>query len=124
MSIGGIGQCAEKAFCVGNYVTNTDVNSLLIGGVIDAQAMGAVGDLNDLDGSSSIGPTTRPELRKPDVAAPGGMIVSAIDYVTELDDEAPLLVDKINVNGEDQYYMASMGTSMAAPVVSCKPTQT
>ena len=118
MSIGGIGQCAEKAFCVGNYVTNTDVNSLLIGGVIDAQAMGAVGDLNDLDGSSSIGPTTRPELRKPDVAAPGGMIVSAIDYVTELDDEAPLLVDKINVNGEDQYYMASMGTSMAAPVVS------
>lgn len=118
MSIGGMGQCAEKAFCVGNYVTNTDVNSLLTGGVIDAKALEAVSDLNDLDNSSSIGPTTRPELRKPDVAAPGGMIVSAIDYVTEFDEEGLFLVDKINVNGEDQYYMASMGTSMAAPVVS------
>ena len=117
MSLGGSGQCAEKAFCVGNYVTNTEVNSLLMG-TMDAQAMEIVGDLNDLDNSSSIGPTTRPELRKPDVAAPGGMIVSAIDYVTELSDDGLLLVDKINVNGEDQYYMALTGTSMAAPVVS------
>ena len=117
MSLGGAGQCAEKAFCVGNYVTNTDVNSMLMG-ELDVHAMDVVSGLNELDFSSSIGPTCRPELRKPDVAAPGGMVVSAIDYVTELSEEGIMLVDKINVNGEDQYYMASTGTSMAAPVVS------
>lgn len=118
MTIGGIGQCAEKAFCVGNYVTNTEVNSLTLETTMDAQEMDIVGDLNDLDASSSIGPTMRPELRKPDVAAPGGMIVSAIDYITEQSDDGLFLVDKINVNGEDQYYMALTGTSMSAPVVS------
>lgn len=117
MSIGGIGQCAEKAFCVGNYVSKTVINSLTMG-TIDAQAYGMVNGLNELNTSSSIGPTIRPELRKPDVAAPGGMIASAIDYVSESGGDGPLLVDKINVNGEDQYYMASAGTSMAAPVVS------
>lgn len=117
MSIGGSGQCAEKAFCVGNYTTKTSINSIVYG-EMDLQSMGMVNGLNELDPSSSIGPTTRPELRKPDVAAPGGVIVSAIDYVTESSDEGPLLVEKINVNGEDQYYMASSGTSMAAPMVS------
>lgn len=117
MSIGGIGQCAEKGFCVGNYVTKTVINSLTMG-TLDLQARGVVNGINELDYTSSIGPTIRPELRKPDVAAPGGMIASAIDYVTESSDDGPLLVDKINVNGEDQYYMACAGTSMAAPVVS------
>ena len=102
---------------MGNYTTKTSINSIVYG-EMDLQSMGMVNGLNELDPSSSIGPTTRPELRKPDVAAPGGVIVSAIDYVTESSDEGPLLVEKINVNGEDQYYMASSGTSMAAPMVS------
>ena len=117
MSIGGIGQCAEKGFCVGNYTTKTSITNLN-GVTLNLQAQGIVGGIDELDFSSSIGPTTRPELRKPDVAAPGGMIASAIDYVTESSDFGALLVDKINVNGEDQYYLAYTGTSMAAPVVS------
>ncbi|MBR5686769.1 MAG: S8 family peptidase [Prevotella sp.] len=117
-SIGGSGQTAEKAFCVGNYTSRSTVYSLVLGKETDFSSYGLVGTIGDIDGSSSAGPVLNDSFKKPDVAAPGGLVVAPIEFVTESSEEGILLVDKVLDGDNECYYMASAGTSMAAPVVT------
>ena len=58
---------------------------------------------------------------KPDIAAPGTMIVSSYNSSTcstSRSDYYATVVDQYNVNGTNYYYGSMEGTSMAAPVVT------
>lgn len=117
MSVGGSGTCAKNAFCVANYVTKTTFKSLQYG-TIDASKMGVVAKVGEIEFTSSYGPTCNPSLLKPDVAAPGAMIIAPIDFVKKGDEEWGFVVQQVMHNGEENNFMANMGTSMAAPQVT------
>ncbi|MGH3089516.1 MAG: S8 family serine peptidase, partial [Rubrobacteraceae bacterium] len=100
MKVGSPG-CAASAVTVASYTTKTRWTDF--GG-----AQRAVGlDLDDISDFSSEGPL-RDGAPKPDMAAPGAMIVAALSRAS-----AP---DASSVIDEDHVIMA--GTSMAAPFVS------
>ena len=69
---------------------------------------------------SSHGPTADGRM-KPDIAAPGTMIVSSYNSSTcstSRSDYYATVVGQYNVNGTNYYYGSMEGTSMAAPVVT------
>ncbi|MBI3234477.1 MAG: MFS transporter, partial [Bacteroidetes bacterium] len=111
---GEIGGTSNKIISVGAYATKVKYKNLK-GNNIDMSAYATVGDIA---GYSSKGPTT--DLRtKPEITAPGLVIVSAVnsdDY--NFDNTADESVLKYSTGGTDYYYAAFEGTSMAAPCVS------
>ncbi|GAA6616734.1 S8 family serine peptidase [Scytonema sp. NUACC26] len=93
--------CASRAITVASYTTKAnyiDIDNKL-------QEMGF--QLNDISDFSSEGPL-RNNAQKPDVAAPGAMIVSALSSSANCDRTSII----------NTQFVAMMGTSMAAPFVT------
>ncbi len=120
----------DDVIIVGAFATKTNIKSVDDGDVIIQskllQKVGVYGISNVMYGEtifanltndnicyfSSLGPT-RDGRQKPDVAAPGALIVSALSTWSLASDS--FIVDEI----PGKYrYVAMMGTSMAAPVVT------
>ncbi len=71
--------------------------------------------LYDLNPDTSRGPTLDGR-RKPDVSAPGSLVVSAVSRFDAMSSAAAL--DTISREGIDFFYACNQGTSMAAPFVT------
>ncbi len=65
---------------------------------------------------SSKGPTTYDHVVKPDLVAPGNLVVSLDDHMATLEAEYPANIVAGNITNHD-YFMLS-GTSMATPSVA------
>jgi len=71
--------------------------------------------LYDLNPDTSRGPTLDGR-RKPDVSAPGSLVVSAVSRFDAMSCAAAL--DTVSREGTDFFYACNQGTSMAAPLVT------
>lgn len=110
---------AEKVIAVAAYTTKKDWTAITGKGISDT----GLGALDSIAPFSSVGPQVDNNLPKPTVAAPGNWITAAISsteksFDAAAADEDKLMVQKINVNGRDNYYGNSQGTSMATPMVT------
>ncbi|MEB3177850.1 MAG: S8 family peptidase [Nostocaceae cyanobacterium] len=100
MKIGSPG-CASTAITVASYTTKNKYND------IDAQTREVGLTLNDISDFSSEGPL-RNNAQKPDIAAPGAMIASALSADTNFDRSMML----------NSKFVVLAGTSMATPFVA------
>ncbi|WP_414752095.1 S8 family peptidase [Anabaena sp. CCY 9910] len=101
LKIGSPG-CAKSAVTVAAYTTKAKFQD------IDGQIQEMGLDLNTIADFSSEGPL-RNNTQKPDVAAPGAMIVSALSGYAHSDDRS------MTINPQ---FIAMSGTSMAAPFIT------
>ncbi len=112
-TVGEIGGTGNSVISVGSYTMRTEWTDL------SGKGHGynsIAGQLNGLSGFSSCGPTVDGRC-KPDIAAPGCGIVSAISKYTE-ESVADRLVAQRTVDGKKYYYGVCEGTSMATPFVT------
>ncbi|MEI7892989.1 MAG: S8 family serine peptidase, partial [Myxococcales bacterium] len=114
MSI-GYPAIGAKVLAVASFVTRnewTDRN-----GILQVQKDGVTGEqvkLGDLSGFSSRGPSRNPAKTgmKPDIAAPGEIIASALNKLTVVEDQTRVL------KAPDDGYILMEGTSMASPAAA------
>ena len=108
-TIAGYGTNSDAVVSVGSYATRlgytTYEGSYHSGS--SAQEMG------DISYFSSLGPTFDGRV-KPDITAPGSMIVAACNRF----DLTEVLYDTIEWNGQIEQYTAMQGTSMSSPMVT------
>lgn len=101
-SVGEVGGTAKKIVTVGAFVTKL-------------QGYDEVFTLGDKAGFSSMGPTADGRI-KPDIAAPGARIASAVPNTRAVKaGPAFELASEIELDGATFYYSYMHGTSMAAP---------
>lgn len=114
-SIGEIGGTGNRIITVGAYTSCNYIehkNSTIYNRSYQ--------NVDQLASFSSHGPTTDGRM-KPDIAAPGTMIVSSYNSSTcstSRSDYYATVVGQYYVNGTNYYYGSMEGTSMAAPVVT------
>lgn len=109
-TVGELGGVSENVISVGSYNTKMDYTTLsgnLYG--INTELVGGKGQLSLF---SSHGPTLDGRT-KPDVTAPGCLLISATSKYY-----ASFSASTCAVKSGDDYYDANMGTSMASPVVT------
>jgi subtilisin family serine protease len=104
VKVGSPGTAAD-AITVASYTTRVEWKDIH-GHQIPPQAT-----LHDISSFSSEGPL-RNGAQKPDVAAPGAWIVSALSA------DSPFLYDPDDHHATDQYHVALPGTSMATPFIT------
>ena len=105
-SIGEIGGTGKRIIAVGAYTTKTDFESMNGFSYVSGEI------LNRIAHFSSMGPTTDGRM-KPDIAAPGTIIVSSYSNAV-----AESLGMEIVSKSSNSYYGIMQGTSMAAPHVT------
>lgn len=111
-TVSEIGGTARRVVSVGAYSTRymfTNLNG-------DSYAIDAMSELEDIAFFSSRGPTLDGR-RKPDLAAPGGLTISAYSQYAE-GTSSDRVAKVTDAAGNTYYYGWSGGTSMAAPVVT------
>lgn len=107
-SIGEIGGTGKQIITVGAYATKTSYTNL------DQTNLTMNETLNSLASFSSAGPTVDRRM-KPEITAPGSIIISS---VSSYDSTNPSeRVKSTEINGKIYYYGMMQGTSMAAPNV-------
>jgi len=102
--IGGIG---KSIITVASYSTKNKLTKL------DGSEYESGFTLDDIAPYSNIGPTVDGRM-KPDIAAPGSLIVSAFNGTNSSSEQ----VAKTQFNGKTYYYGVYQGTSMASPHVA------
>lgn len=102
--IGGIG---KSIITVASYSTKNKLMKL------DGKEYESGFAMNDIAPYSNIGPTVDGRM-KPDIAAPGSLIVSAFNGTNSSSEQ----VAKTEWNGKTYYYGVYQGTSMASPHVA------
>lgn len=112
-SVGEIGGTGKSVITVGAYNTRLKWNDL--SGTSYDYTMYA-GDMGDLSLFSSHGPTVDGR-RKPDVAAPGAEVVSAMSSFYSKFNKSTC-VAQTTVGNSSYYYQTAQGTSMASPFVT------
>lgn len=110
-TVGEIGGTGKNVISVGAYNSNTTL-TYLNGGTSDQSSW--LGQLGQISSFSSHGPTLDGRM-KPDVSAPGAIIVSALSSYAGYSSSATA---KTTVNGKSYYYIGSQGTSQASPFVA------
>lgn len=111
-SIGEIGGTGKKIISVGAYTTKSEVSN------IDSQSVDYGETTDDLCSFSSHGPTVDNRM-KPDITAPGSLIVSSFsDAVIDDSYYGSLFVSANQVSNNTYYYGVLDGTSMSAPFVT------
>jgi len=114
ITVGEIGGTASSIITVGAYTsknTYTDFQG-------NNHNIPAFADVGKIAPFSSLGPTVDGRT-KPDISAPGNVIVSSVNSFDEnYTSTTPTVVTNIN-NGTDYWWFATMeGTSMASPMVT------
>lgn len=111
-SVGEIGGTGKQIISVGAYVTKTTFTNIL------NQKPGTHETLNHIASFSSTGPTIDGRI-KPDITAPGSIVVSSYSSaIVNNSSYSNNIAKKNTVNGNSYYYGALEGTSMAAPMVT------
>jgi minor extracellular serine protease Vpr len=111
-SMGEIGGTGKKIISVGAYTTKESVTN------IKNVSYGASQTYGKLATFSSHGPTLDNRV-KPDITAPGTLLVSSFSSaVLNNSDYSNYFVKKNTVNGVDYYYGMMQGTSMSTPFVT------
>jgi subtilisin family serine protease len=108
-TVSGYGTNSDAVISVGSYATRlgyTTYQGYYYSGA-SAQEMG------DISYFSSVGPTFDGRV-KPDITAPGSMIVAACNRF----DPMEIVYDTIEWNGQIEQYTALQGTSMSSPMVT------
>lgn len=106
--IGGEGGNTDAVITVGSYVTR---NAMTDGTILSLSTEGS------LSAFSSHGPTYDGRV-KPDICAPGEVLVSAVNAPYMAIYPTSYLVDSTFFNGEMHYYVLMQGTSMSSPAVA------
>lgn len=117
-SVGEIGGTSEAVISVGSYNSRYTFPLYSRPGELFSipEYDGTVIPLNEISSFSSCGPTADGRT-KPDVLAPGALVVSAINtfaYGTNIE----TAVQRTTVGKDNYYYDLNLGTSMASPVVA------
>jgi len=112
-SVGEIGGTGKQIISVGAYVSKTTFTNTL------GQSYQLKNEtLNNIASFSSTGPTID-RRTKPDIAAPGSLVVSSYSRAIITDPNySNYIVKKNTVNGKPYYYGQLEGTSMATPMVT------
>jgi len=111
-SVGEIGGTGKQIISVGAFVSKTTFTNTL------GQSYGTFESLNHIASFSSTGPTIDGRT-KPDIAAPGSVVVSSYSSAIITDPNySNYIVKKSTVNGKNYYYGQLEGTSMATPIVT------
>lgn len=109
-TVGEIGSTSNSVISVGSYNTSFEYISL-DGSTFSINSTTPAGDISMF---SSKGPTLDGRV-KPDITAPGMIVISAANqYAINAADAA----DKTTFNGSNYYYVANAGTSMSTPCVT------
>ena len=109
-TVGELGGVSDNVISVGSY--NTKMEYTTLGGDVYGINTALVGNKGGLSLFSSHGPTLDGRT-KPDVTAPGCLLISATSKYY-----AGFSSSNCAVKSGDDYYDANMGTSMASPVVT------
>lgn len=106
--INGVGANTDAVISVGCYATRTGQEN---GTILDRQSEGEISQF------SSHGPTCDGRT-KPDIAAPGQVLVSSVNtpYLSEY--PSRYLYDSTTFNGQTYYYVLMQGTSMSSPTTA------
>lgn len=107
---GEIGGTGNRIITVGAYTSSVDFVNL------DGNKYGSYENLNDICNFSSKGPTVDGRV-KPEITAPGSIIISSISNYDSTYD-ATDKIKKVSFNNKDYYYGIMQGTSMASPYVT------
>lgn len=109
-TVGELGGVSDNVISVGSY--NTKMEYTTLGGVVYGINTALVGNKGALSLFSSHGPTLDGRT-KPDVTAPGCLLISATSkYYADFSSSTCV------VKSGDDYYDVNLGTSMASPVVT------
>ena len=114
---GEIGGTGKSVISVGSYHTRSSIKTMsgadhcFDGEVVYDLPIGALSPF------SSKGPTLDGRM-KPDVSAPGELIVSAFSAYSGVADPEHSVAKTTDEEGDDYYYTACSGTSMASPYVA------
>lgn len=110
---------SEKVVAVGAYTTKTSWTAL--NGIADYYTL--MGQVDELAKFSCVGPQVDNNLPKPAVVAPGNFVTAPISSThrtyrkADIEDDTNT-IEKITLNGRDNYYGLMQGTSMATPMVT------
>lgn len=108
-SISGFGTNTDAVISVGSYATRLGYTTYT--GVYHSGA--SAQEMGDISYFSSVGPTFDGRV-KPDITAPGSMIVAACNRF----DPSETIYDTIEWNGQIEKYTPMQGTSMSSPMVT------
>lgn len=113
-TIGEIGGTGNSIISVGAYTSKNEYTDFQG----NTQYAGYYTEVGEIAPFSSLGPTADGRT-KPDITAPGNVIVSSVNsFDGEYDGSHPHVVANVN-NGTDYWWFATMqGTSMASPMVT------
>ncbi len=115
-TVGEIGGTGKRIISVVSYTTKDRYNA--VDGYTYVIDPIATGELNEISIFSSLGPTLDGRT-KPDVCAPGAIVVSACSRYSIIGTDADLMVPaKTTVDNQNYYYEVNLGTSMASPFVA------
>lgn len=112
-TIDGFGANTDAVVSVGSY--NTRLSYTTYTGF--HQSTSAIDDMADISSFSSIGPTSDGRV-KPDITAPGHVIVAACNRFDPSAGGLGLIYDTIVWNGQVENYTTMSGTSMSSPMVT------
>lgn len=114
-TVGEVGGISEGIISVGAYTTKNQWESISKG-TQNADFYTSIGKIAPF---SSLGPTTDGRM-KPDIAAPGNVVVSSVNrFDTEYySADGKETVASYTNNGQTHYFGAMQGTSMASPFVA------
>ncbi len=104
---------AERVLAIASYNSRTSWTGL------DGENHGVGGiEEGELSFFSSPGPLLDADLKKPFIAAPGCMILSAFSRQADAIENPRAVTNRVSQDGTDYYYGAMQGTSMASPQVT------
>ncbi|TGV03390.1 S8 family serine peptidase [Flavivirga rizhaonensis] len=114
ITIGEIGGTANNIITVGAYTTKNNYTDFQ-GNNHNIPFLGLVGDIASF---SSKGPTVDGRI-KPDITAPGNVVVSSVNsFDNDFTSTSAEVVARMTDGFKDWWFATSQGTSMSAPVVT------
>ncbi|MBS1771244.1 MAG: S8 family peptidase [Bacteroidetes bacterium] len=114
----GVGAGGKNVISVGAYTTHTIWTSLNAG--LQMQEPGFMAPSGAIAPFSSQGPTADGRT-KPDITAPGNMIISSVnsyDKSGDYDANSPFVVKDVSIGSKKWYFGKMQGTSMSCPMVT------
>lgn len=113
-TVGEIGGTGKSMISVGAYTSKNSYTDFQG----SSHTIPFFAAIEDIAPFSSTGPTVDGRT-KPDIAAPGNVVISSVNsYDTNYNANDTTVVAKVNFNNRDYWFASEQGTSMAAPMVT------